>query len=112
MKDLPHHMKKLNRRIVRSAHREELAEEEYDQVIAAPSPASPVQVALAPPHRPKRQVKKQAKAKVKKARKARTPAPPTPEERNKKMAKRVPIFDRNKAKPKKTKATRKKTPRL
>lgn len=102
MKDLAHHMKKLNRRIIRSEHREEQAEEAYE--LARYSP---------PRKQTPRQIKKQAKAKLTKARNARTPTPLTPDEKNKKMAKRVPVFDRtNDAKPKRTKPTRKKTPRI
>ncbi len=101
MKDIAHHIKKLNRQIVRSAHREELEEEAFD---------------LAMPPLPRKQtiqqVKKQAKAKLTKARKARTPTSLTPEQKNKKMAKRVPVFDQNKGKRKIAKKTRKKTPRI
>jgi hypothetical protein len=99
MKDLPHHIKKLNRRVIRSNHREEMEEEAFDL--------------LAPPRKQtERQVKKQAKAKIRKERLSRAPTPLTPEEQNKKMAKRVPIFDRNKAKPRVAKPTKKKTPRI
>ena len=92
MKDLPHHIKKLNRRVIRSAHREELAEEEYE-------------ISGQPWSQTKRQVKKQAKQKIKEEKLARTPHPPTPEERNQKMKHRVPIFDRNNAKPKSARPT-------
>jgi len=95
MKDLPHHIKKLNRRVIRSEHREEM-EDDY----TPPRKQTP------------RQIKKQAKAKITKQRNSRTPIPLTPDERNKKMAKRVPVFERNDAKPKTTKRTRKKTPRI
>lgn len=102
MKDPAHHMKKLNRRVIRSEHREEMNEEAYE--LELPSP---------PRKQTDRQVKKQAKSKLKKDRKARTPALLTPEEKNKKMAKRVPVFDRiNDARPKRSKASRKKTPRI
>lgn len=101
MKDLPHHIKKLNRRVIRSIHREEMEEEQYD---------------LTPPIPPRkqtaRQIKKQAKEKVKKEKIARAPTPLSPEERNRKMKKRVPIFDRNNAKPKAAKPSQKKTPRI
>lgn len=36
MKDLPHHMKKLNRKIVRSAHREELEVEGFEAAYRKP----------------------------------------------------------------------------
>lgn len=101
MKDLPHFIKKLNRRIIRSEHREEMDEEAFAQTVA-----------FMPRKQTVRQLKKQAKAKLTKQRNRRTPTPLEPEERNKKMAKRVPVFDRNKAKPKVAKATRKKTPRI
>ncbi len=97
MKDLPHHMQKLNRQIIRSEHREELKGED---LIATP-----------PRKQTAHQAKKQAKAKLTKERNARVPTPLTEEERNKKMAKRVPVFDRLKH-PKIAKPTRKKTPRI
>lgn len=99
MKDLPHHIKKLNRRVIRSSHREDVEEEMYAQeTIRRPQT--------------EHQRKKQAKARLKKTRESRVPSHLTPEERNKKMAKRVPIFDRlNGAKPKHAKPSRKKTPR-
>lgn len=99
MKDLPHHMKKLNRRVIRSMHREELEEEAFEL------PAIPPQKPTA------RTLRKKAKQKMKKETQARVPSQLTPDERNKKMKKRVPIFDRNSAKPKFSKPTRKKTPR-
>ena len=99
MKDLPHHMKKLNRLVIRSTHREELDEEAYELT--------------APRKQTARQVKKQAKAKMAKERSSRTPSPLNPDERNKKMAKRVPVFDRtNNAKPRAAKPSKKKTPRI
>ncbi len=101
MKDLPHHMKKLNRLIIRSEHREEVEDEAYSMKMPSP-----------PRKQTARQVKKQAKAKLTKSRNARTPTPLTPEERNKKMRKRVPVFDQNKPGRKIAKPTRKKTPRI
>jgi hypothetical protein len=101
MKDLPHHMKKLNRLIIRSEHREEMEDEAYSMM--APS---------LPRKQTPRQIKKQAKAKLTKSRKMRTPTPLNPEERNKKMRKRVPVFDQNKPGQKIAKPTRKKTPRI
>jgi len=101
MKDLPHHLKKLNRRILRSAHREELeALEEW-----MPNPFARKQTV--------QEQKKIAKRAQTKARRARAATPPSPEERNRKMKNRVPIFDRtNNAKPKATRPTHKKTPRI
>ncbi len=102
MKDLAHHMKKLNRRIIRSAHREEMEEDAWD---------------LTSPYIRKQtpgQVKKQAKAKISKTRKARPATPLTPDQKNRKMKNRVPIFDRqNNAKPKQgARKSSKKTPRI
>ncbi|HEX2583038.1 MAG TPA: hypothetical protein VHL30_02870 [Chlamydiales bacterium] len=102
MKDIAHHLKKLNRQIVRSVHREEMEEEAWEL-------ASPYARKQTP-----KQVKKQAKAKRAKTRKARAPTPLTPDERNRKMKKRVPIFDRQshvKAKQGARKSA-KKTPRI
>jgi hypothetical protein len=102
MKDLAHHLKKINRQIIRSIHREEMEEEAWD---------------LTSPYvrkQPPKQLKKQAKAKIAKTRKARAATPLTPDQRNRKMKKRVPIFDRqNNAKPKQgARKSSKKTPRI
>jgi len=103
MKDLAHHMKKLNRRVIRSAHREEMEEESWDlnesPYTRKPSPS---------------QIKKQAKENQTKKRKARAATPLTADAKNRKMKKRVPIFDKqNKAKPKPgARRTSKKTPRI
>ena len=103
MKDLPHHIKKLNRQVIRSVHRLEMEEEAYD--LSLPSPP--------PRQQSERQIKKQAKARIRKEKMARTPTPLTPDERDKKMANRVPIFDRTShVKPRTTKPTKKKTPRI
>jgi hypothetical protein len=99
MKDLPHHMNKLNRKVIRAEHREE-------GVIEKDSPTAP---------RPQteHQIKKQAKAQITKTRNARVPIHLTEEEKNKKMGERVPIFDSlNHSHPKTTRKTRKKTPRI
>lgn len=95
MKDLPHHIKKLNRRVIRSLHREEIQEELPD------IPTWPVS---------KKQERKKAKIKIKQERLAHTPSDPTPEERNKNMRKRVPIFDRQNAEPKHALPSKKKSP--
>jgi len=102
MKDLPHHIKKLNRQVIRSTHREELEDEAFD--LSMPSPPEW--------ERTERQKKKQAKARMRIERNARTPSPMTPEERNKKMQERVPVFDRNSAKPKSCRPSHKKSPPL
>lgn len=98
MKDLPHHIKKLNRRIIRSMHREEM--EELPDLPNWPDS--------------KKEKKKKAKQKMKAATNARIPTSKSPEERNKEMKKgRVPVFDRtNNAKPKRALSSKKKTPRI
>lgn len=98
MKDLPHHMNKLNRQVIRSERREEKDDEAF--TLSLPRKQTP------------RQLKKQAKEKIKKTRSARSPTPLNPEERNKKMAKRVPVFDQNKGTAKIAKPSKKKTPRI
>ncbi|MBI3508039.1 MAG: hypothetical protein HY069_00130 [Chlamydiia bacterium] len=66
MKDLPHHLKKLNRRVIRSLHREEM------------------EGSLVTPGQPlvqtERQKKKQAKQKIKKEKLAKPPRVKTIEE--------------------------------
>jgi hypothetical protein len=100
MKDLPHHLKKLNRRVIRSLHREEMAEDQTDSITA-------------PREQTLHQKKKQAKERMKQERLARTPIHPTAEERNQKMKHRTPVFDRiNNARPRTAKPTKKKTPRI
>ncbi len=100
MKDLPHHIKKLNRRVVRSVRRETVEDENFDLSTTPKRKLS------------KEQVRKQAKAKIRKERETRTPTPLTPDQRNKQMKKRVPIFAwDNKPKPRGTSA-KKKTPRM
>ena len=103
MKDLSHHLKKLNRRIIRSFHREELEEAGFEENL----PSLPVQKETP------REMKKIKTRAVLKERMERTPIHLTQEERNREMKKRVPIFDRtNNAQPRHTKASRKKTPRI
>ena len=99
MKDLPHHIKKLNRNIIRSARREEREEEEE-------LPEVPTW-----PETPQSRRKKK-KRKMKAQREAHVPMGKTPEERNKEMKKgRVPVFDRmNSNKTKHERPSRKKTP--
>lgn len=130
MKDLPHHMKKLNRRIVRTERRMQIEDEEYIEppkqarpkkqmqkpVKAARKKAEEPELAELPREktvRPKKQVRKQAKATMRKEREARVPVKKTAEERNWEMKKRVPIFDKNKMKPKVgARASKKKRPRI
>lgn len=101
MKDLPHHIKKLNRRIVRSMHRESM-EEELPEL-----PTWPVT---------KRQEKKKAKIKMREETRARPSSAKTPEERNKIMKGgrkgRIPVFDQNKGTAKRANPSKKKTPRI
>jgi hypothetical protein len=85
MKDYPHHMKKLTRRVIRSEHRLEREDESYAKNL----PEVP-----SVPHQSKDQLRKQKKAKIKEERQAHIPSDLTPEQREKKMRKRVPIFDR------------------
>ncbi|MDE3046159.1 MAG: hypothetical protein KGJ02_05905 [Verrucomicrobiota bacterium] len=100
MKDLPHHIKKLNRQIMRSLNRELMDEEAFEN----PPPRKQTE----------RQVKKQAKARARKEKLSRPPTHPTPEERNRQMKHRVPVFDSlNHPKPKVgARPTHKKTPRI
>lgn len=102
MRDLPHHMKKLNRRVIRSVHREEEMELQMPEI---PGPAK----------RPREQLRRQEKIRMRNQTQARIPSDPNPVERNKIMAGgrkgRVPVFDKtNKAKPKRGNPSRKKTP--
>jgi len=102
MKDLPHHIKKLNRRVIRSVHREEMEEESFDENMPA----------LPPRKESIEEQRKMAKRKMREERLSRTPVHLSEEERNRKMKARVPVFDRNNAKPRVAKPTKKKTPRI
>jgi hypothetical protein len=96
MKDLPHHMKKLNKKVLRSVRRENLEETLPD---LPPRPDS------------KAEQRKKAKREMKAERDARVPLEKSPEERNRQMKKgRVPVFDRNNAAPKHARPSKKKTP--
>lgn len=97
MKDLPHHIKKLNRKVIRSMHREEVQEEEMPDV---PTWAES-----------KREKRKKAKQAQKAERKSHVVTHKSPEERNKEMKKgRVPIIEKNNAPPPHNPPTRKKKP--
>jgi hypothetical protein len=100
MKDLPHHRQQLNKKTIRSLHRQEVQDEQFPEI--PPRPLS------------EKQKKKQAKEHVRQEKLAQPPHIQTPEERNKKMLHRVPVFDRiNNAKPKLgARPTHKKTPRI
>lgn len=101
MKDLPHHIKKLNRRIIRASRCEE-SEKELPEVPIWPDS--------------KGEKRKKAKRKMRAEREAHTPLGKTPEERNREMRGgrqgRVPVFDRNNAEPKHARPTKKKTPKI
>lgn len=96
MKDLPHHIKKLNRRVIRSMRREEMEA----------LPEIPTQTPT------ERELKRQAKQKMRDERLSHVSSDLTPDQRNKKMRARVPIFDRNNAEPKHTRSSKKKSPRI
>lgn len=103
MKDLPHHIKKLNRRVVRSVHREEMEDPDFQNKMPSPPNWEPT----------KRQLKKQAKDKIRHERLTRKPIHKTEEERNREMKHRVPVFEKlSHPRPKGTRATKKKTPRI
>jgi hypothetical protein len=103
MKDLAHHIKKLNRRIIRSIHHMEMEEANFD----TKTPELPNW------KRTDAQKKKQAKTKIRQERSSRAPIHKTEAERNWEMKHRVPVFDRTShPRPKITKPTKKKTPRI
>jgi hypothetical protein len=105
MKDLPHHMKKLNRRVIRSEQR--LLETELENPQKGLSAQTP-QI-----ERPKEQVRKQIKSEMKKETQAHIPTHPTEQQRNQQMKHRVPIFDRlSHPRPKVSSKPKKKTPPL
>lgn len=101
MKDLPHHIKKLNRKIIRSVRREGF-EEELPEVPVWPDSA--------------REMRKKEKRTMKAEREAHVPMDKSPEERNREMKGgrhgRVPVFDQNKPTPKRALPSRKKTPKI
>jgi hypothetical protein len=100
MKDLPHHMKKLNRRVIRSSLRE--PEEELPENMPG----------LPPFQKSEEEKRKIEKREMRDLTTSRTPIHDTPDERNRKMKRRVPVFDRNNAVPKRARPTKKKTPRI
>lgn len=103
MKDSPHHIKKLNRQVVRSIHHEEMEDANFESKLPSPPNWKPT----------KAQEKKQAKETVAQERRARKPIHKTEEERNWEMKHRTPVFDRTShPRPKATKASHKKTPRI
>jgi len=97
MKDLPHHIKKLNRNIIRSMHREMAGE--MPEIPNWPESES--------------QKRKKMKIRMRDETRAHPSSDLTPAERNKIMKTgRVPIFEKNNAAPKHNPASRKKTPRI
>jgi len=103
MKDVPHHMKKLNRLVVRSVHHEEMQDADYEKKL----PDLPNWKGT------KSQMKKQAKEKIRKERLERAPIHKTEEERNWEMKHRTPVFDRTShPHPKGNRSTHKKTPKI
>ena len=99
MKDLPHHLKKLNRRVIRDLHRLE-----RDEGLELPD--------LPPRKQTERELKKIAKRKLRAEREARAPSDLTPDERNRKMKHRVPIFAWDNNPKLKINRSKKKTPPL
>lgn len=99
MRDLPHHIKKLNSKVIRSMRRE------ANENVLPEMPEWPAT---------KQEQRKKEKVQIKSRRAAHIPSDLEPEERNKIMRKgRVPVFDRiNNAKPKGTRRSKKKTPRI
>ncbi len=82
VKDLPHHMRKLNRSVVRSERHLNQEDPEHADKIPSPPQQSP---------RPKSQVRKQAKEHMRQEREAHTPIKKTVEERDHELKKRVPL---------------------
>jgi hypothetical protein len=103
MKDIPHHLKKLNRKIIRSFNKEMAENEEFRMEISE----TPIRAQT------DRETKKIKKREALKIRLERTPFHLTEEERNRKMKKRVPIFDRaNNRKAPSSKSSKKKMPKI
>jgi hypothetical protein len=99
MKDLPHHMKKLNRKVIRSSLRETTAETAQEPVLPRFQASE-------------EEARKMEKRMMRDAARDRTPIHDSVDEKNRKMKHRVPIFDRNNAQPKQARPTKKKTPRI
>jgi len=87
MKDLPHHMKKLNRRIIRSEQR--LIENEQENLEEENINLQSLQI-----ERPREQIRKQIKSEMRKETLAHIPDHSTTDEQNREMKHRVPVFDR------------------
>lgn len=80
MKDVSHHIRKLNRKTIRSV-RQEIEEGAYEMPDLPPQPLS------------SGQKRKQKKIKMRQKKEAHVSSEPTPDERNRAMKKRVPIFN-------------------
>ena len=85
MKDLPHHIKKLNKDVVRKAKEEELPDPNWEKQYRHPTT--------------EKQKKKQKKAKIRKLKNKHTPHPDDAEEQNKKMKHRTPVRKERSHKP-------------
>jgi hypothetical protein len=105
MKDLAHHMKKLNRTVIRDEHRLEESDEQYRAYVEAPE---------APRPQTDRQIKKQAKEAIAHKKEKQLPICKPKEERNWEEQHRTPVFEwNNHSGPKKgARPSRKKTPRI
>ena len=99
MKDLPHHIKKLNKKVIRSIHKETTEEQKIPDI--------PEWVDS------KKELRKKAKRAQKSERKAHIAEHKSPEERNKEMKRgRVPIIEKNNALPPHNPPSRKKRPQI
>lgn len=94
MKDLPHHVKQLNRKIVRSERRESQEEAEKEEALLKKKTKFP---------ETKYQTRKKAKLDKKQKNKEYIPHPQSPEERNELMNKRVPIIRKRSHRPRTSK---------
>jgi hypothetical protein len=98
MKDLPHHIKKLNRSILRSMRKLEVED------LLPDLPTWPDS---------ERQKKKKAKIRMRNETNNRPVVKKSEEERNQIQKKgRVPVFDRQNAEPKHARSSKKKTPKI
>jgi len=94
MKDLPHHVKQLNRKVIRSERRESKEETEVEQKLLKENTKF---------EKTESQARKKAKLSQKKKTESHTPQPQTPEDRNDLMNKRVPIIRKRSHQPRTSK---------
>jgi len=94
MRDLPHHVKQLNKKVIRSERRESKKEEELEQKLLEEKARFEETTS---------QARKKQKLGQKKKAKSHVPHPQTPEERNTLMNKRVPIMRERSHHPRTTK---------